>query len=259
LTTYSYDDSGRLISYVRDATRYFVVTDLAGTPEAITDGAGNVIGTLTRGAFGVHETLTGTMPIPIGYAGGVEDPVTGIVHLGLRDYDPATARWLEPDPTLYTSGAANLYSYAWDDPVDYSDTTGEGPSNLEGKCNRIAARIANLEAELVKRVDEWTKNEGLNGGGPLPECHANGSLLPYKSTHGGHALLIGIAETNLANAIADWNNSGCNGPPPTTPVVVSKTTSAFTNAAAATAATAATAAGAAAAAEFLGAVFVLAL
>ena len=62
--------------------------------------------------------------LPIGYAGGLADPVTGLVHFGFRDYEPASGRWTAIDPALYGGGQGNLYAYVGNDPIDFRDPTG---------------------------------------------------------------------------------------------------------------------------------------
>ena len=61
---------------------------------------------------------------PFGYAGGLYDRRTGLERFGVRDDDPATGRWIEPDPILFAGGGTNLYAYADDDPVDEVDPSG---------------------------------------------------------------------------------------------------------------------------------------
>ena len=64
--------------------------------------------------------------VPFGFAGGMYDPETGLVHLGAREYDPQTGRWLTPDPIGF-AGGPNLYGYVLADPVNYIDPLGHGP------------------------------------------------------------------------------------------------------------------------------------
>jgi RHS repeat-associated protein len=66
--------------------------------------------------------------LPIGFAGGLTDPVTGLVRFGFRDYEPGSGRWTARDPILYEGGQANLYVYVSNDPVSSTD-----PSGLIGK------------------------------------------------------------------------------------------------------------------------------
>ncbi len=51
-------------------------------------------------------------------------PATGLYHVGAREYDPRTARWLQRDPIDATSGDPNLYRYCGNDPVNYTDPSG---------------------------------------------------------------------------------------------------------------------------------------
>ena len=62
--------------------------------------------------------------LPIGFAGGLADPATGLVRFGWRDYDPVTGRWTAKDPTFFTGSPTNLYGYAGNDPVRLRDWNG---------------------------------------------------------------------------------------------------------------------------------------
>lgn len=61
-----------------------------------------------------------------GFVGGTNDPGTGLTHLGARDYDTATGRFLSVDPDLDSSDPQSLngYAYGGNDPVSNSDPTG---------------------------------------------------------------------------------------------------------------------------------------
>lgn len=118
-----YDDHGHVIAYHDGSATTYVVTDARGTPTEYVDSAGDISKAPSRDPFG-RRTAQGATPIPIGFASGLEDNTTGIVTLGARAYDPATARWLQPDPSLLGGGDSDLYRYAANDPVDLVDTTG---------------------------------------------------------------------------------------------------------------------------------------
>ena len=51
-------------------------------------------------------------------------PATGLYHVGAREYDPRTGRWLQRDPIDAASGDPNLYRYAENDPVNFCDANG---------------------------------------------------------------------------------------------------------------------------------------
>ena len=62
-----------------------------------------------------------------GFVDGNNDPLLGIVHLGARDYDPASGRFLSPDPLLDLENPRqwNAYSYGGANPAMNPDPTGE--------------------------------------------------------------------------------------------------------------------------------------
>ncbi|WP_413470895.1 RHS repeat-associated core domain-containing protein [Streptomyces sp. WA1-19] len=97
---------------------------------------------LTAVAFGVGQTVTRRKQLPFGgsrsstgsadwpgdrgFLGGTSDP-TGYTHLGAREYDPATGRFLSVDP-LFLAGDPtqhNGYQYGNNNPTTFADPTGE--------------------------------------------------------------------------------------------------------------------------------------
>ena len=118
LTFLYYDDEGLLYALQRGASRYYVATDQVGSPRVVTDAAGTVVKTVAYDSFGnVTADSAPGFELPFGFAGGLADPVTGLVRFGFRDYEPETGRWTARDPILFEGGQANLYVYAGGDPV----------------------------------------------------------------------------------------------------------------------------------------------
>ena len=111
--------------------RYRFVTDHLGSVRMVvrtTDGA--VVQRLDYDEFG--NVLADTNPgvQPFGFAGGLYDADTGLVRFGARDYDAVAGRWTAKDPSLFRGGL-NLYSYANNDPFNFIDVTGYGPTRAE--------------------------------------------------------------------------------------------------------------------------------
>jgi RHS repeat-associated protein len=71
-----------------------------------------------------------------GYVGGTADPMTGLTNLGAREYDPASASFLSPDPLLKPYDPQNLdpYAYAEGNPSTYADPSGQRINAPSGAC-----------------------------------------------------------------------------------------------------------------------------
>jgi RHS repeat-associated protein len=105
---------------------YRIISDQLGSPRLIVDIAtGWVAQRMDYDEFG--NVLLDTNPgfQPFGFAGGLYDPDTTLLHFGLRNYDPEIGRWITKDPALFTGGDTNLYAYVSNDPVNFIDPDGQ--------------------------------------------------------------------------------------------------------------------------------------
>ena len=100
-------------------TRY-LVTDERGTVINVTDSAGNSLATNRYDAFGVPNA--GNLG-RFQYTGQAYIGEVGLYNYKARMYSPTTARFMQPDPSLYGDGM-NIYAYAHDNPVNEVDPTG---------------------------------------------------------------------------------------------------------------------------------------
>jgi RHS repeat-associated protein len=104
---------------------------------------------LTYDSFGsVVSDSNPSLELPIGYAGGLSDPVTGLVRFGLRDYDPDAGRWTARDPVFFDAPAVNLYAYTDNDPVAFGD-----PSGLDWSWEGFKSSASQAVGQAV----EWGK------------------------------------------------------------------------------------------------------
>ncbi|MFC4856935.1 RHS repeat-associated core domain-containing protein [Actinophytocola glycyrrhizae] len=62
-----------------------------------------------------------------GFVGGTKDASTGLTHLGAREYDPTLGRFLSVDPIMDLTDPQQIhgYTYSNNNPITYSDPTGE--------------------------------------------------------------------------------------------------------------------------------------
>ncbi|MFI1147442.1 polymorphic toxin-type HINT domain-containing protein [Streptomyces sp. NPDC020817] len=109
-------------------TTSYLLADNNGTATTAVDGATQAV---TRRKFTPFGDARGTAPAvwpgKKAFVGGETDESTGLVHLGAREYDPATGRFLSVDPIVDYNEAAqqNPYAYANNSPVTFSDPSGQ--------------------------------------------------------------------------------------------------------------------------------------
>jgi len=111
--------------FTRGGHSYQIIRDDLGSPRLVLDTqSGQVAEQLDYDEYG--RTLTDTNPAlqPFGYAGGLKDTDTGLVHFAARDYDPEVGRWTTKDPIGLQGGDTDLYAYAGGDPINNTDPTG---------------------------------------------------------------------------------------------------------------------------------------
>jgi RHS repeat-associated protein len=142
-------------------TMYYVHKDYLGSISAITDASGNLVESLSYDPCSVKlgfcehsETKALVEPIPTevqgregrrrnpsdwsdynvcstlfdrGFTGHEHLDHFGLINMNGRVYDPFLARFLSPDPFIqapsYTQNY-NRYSYAWNNPLKYTDPSG---------------------------------------------------------------------------------------------------------------------------------------
>ncbi|MEW2291380.1 RHS repeat-associated core domain-containing protein [Streptomyces sp. NPDC006743] len=114
-----------------------------------------------------------------GFINGDTDSTTGLTHIGARDYDPATGRFISVDPLLELDKPQTIggYAYSAHNPTTYSDPTGtwldDGTGHSETRHDGGAAGAGNPygEGKPAGGVGDdgcyysCGDNSGTNGGG----------------------------------------------------------------------------------------------
>ena len=124
-TTWLYRDAHRPIAEltptgqaIRGTQILRILSDQTGSVRAVVDAETRaVLHSVRYDVWGNVLGETGAAQITLGYAGGLVDRDTGLVHLGTREYDPELARWTTPDPT---PRSLNRYQFAGGDPINNS-------------------------------------------------------------------------------------------------------------------------------------------
>ncbi len=114
-----------------DTGVYRYVCDQLGSPRLLVNvKTGAIAETISYDEFGNETSPTTDGEFdpqlqPFGFAGGLYDGDTKLVHFGSRDYEAQTGRWLAKDPDLFQGGQANLYVYVANDPINFRDEQGK--------------------------------------------------------------------------------------------------------------------------------------
>lgn len=124
-TAYIYGLGRVVLEQVNAAhVRLFYHQDQLGSTMALTDVTGTVVAAYTYDDNGNLTMATGASTTPFGFAGQYRDAESGLIYMGARYYNPATAQFLTRDPAYAQSESA--YGYAGNDPIDNLDPTGLG-------------------------------------------------------------------------------------------------------------------------------------
>ncbi|WP_421904106.1 RHS repeat domain-containing protein [Maridesulfovibrio sp.] len=121
-TDFAYDEEGDPVVMRCNDEVYFLASDQVGTIYMVANKEGHEVKRIIRDSFGNLIVDTNEhMNIPVGFAGGLYDRDTGLVHFGFREYDPSSGRFITPDPLGLEGGDVDVYGYCHDDPVNFVD------------------------------------------------------------------------------------------------------------------------------------------
>ncbi len=171
-------DASNVVTYLH--------ADHLGSIIARTSSSGALIasGKYTYSPFGQSSSLTGTT---FGFTGQRFDAELGLYHYKARYYSPALCRFLQADPAGYDV-SYNLYSYASNDPLSFTDPTGRSPwkESLESK---------GVDFGILDKLYDSAKKTGLEHGAVMGD---KGTVLPTTTT-GATKINTGQATAELAD------------------------------------------------------------
>lgn len=106
----------------------YACTDNLGSITRLVDGQGSVVFSASYDAWGNQTVLTDSIGFRRGFTGHEHIPEFGLINMNGRLYDPATGTFLSPDNYVqapYSSQSFNRYSYCLNNPLKYTDPSGE--------------------------------------------------------------------------------------------------------------------------------------
>ena len=156
---FTYDATGPM-SMTFYGTEYFYLKNAQGDVTGIVNAAGTQVVAYTYDAWGKLLSTTGTMAGSIGtlnpfrYRGYFYDTETGLYYLNSRYYNPGTGRFINADGYVSTGQGIvgnNMFAYCGNNPVLYSDYSGESIVGAFLAQLAIAA-LAAVESALITTV-----------------------------------------------------------------------------------------------------------
>ncbi|MFJ8579509.1 RHS repeat-associated core domain-containing protein [Micromonospora sp. NPDC093277] len=157
------------VTAVRTSTNglSFEAADRVGTAQ-LSVGATDLAVTQRRYLpFGEQRGASPNWPTEKGYVGGTVDTSTGLTHLGAREYDPDTGRFISVDPLIDYNDPQQMngYAYANNTPVTMSDPDGRWRLLPGGHYCDGCGGYNNEDQPKKKKSGSGKKKKKSSGGG----------------------------------------------------------------------------------------------
>ena len=115
-----------------DPVFYYYHADHLGSAQLMTDRAGEVVQHYSYHTHGSERYRHNTSAFSVSsrYTGQTLDEETGLYYYGARYYDPEVARFIQADSTVPDpefSQAYNRYAYVHNNPLKFTEATGQSP------------------------------------------------------------------------------------------------------------------------------------
>jgi RHS repeat-associated protein len=181
----TYDDQGApqanyayglgIVGQFDAASSYYFDFDALGSTIGLTDGFGGYVNQYSYLPFGETTIVTETVANPFRYIGewGVRDSGDGLLHMGVRAYDPSVGQFVSDDPVSFAGEDTNLRRYVGNDPVQFIDPEGlaknpppvdwsDGISAEEYQKLHQTARKCVADADGVLRTEDVPWDDWIN-------------------------------------------------------------------------------------------------
>ncbi|SMD27516.1 RHS repeat-associated core domain-containing protein [Kibdelosporangium aridum] len=122
-----YSHGGRIVGVRQgNGSLTWITGDHQGTGQIAIDAGTLAVTQRRQLPFGAPRGAVVQWPTDLGFVGGTEDESTGLTHLGARDYDPTTGRFVSVDPVMDPADAQQMngYTYSNNNPISFSDPSG---------------------------------------------------------------------------------------------------------------------------------------
>ena len=144
------------------ANVYYYHTDHLGSIKSVTDEAGTEVYSADYFAFGGKFGEQGDLDELHGFTGKEYDPDTGLYYFNARWYDSEVGRFVTEDSyrgEINNPRTLNYYSYCWNNPILYIDSTGNIPY-VHREYNRETRKYVYSYFSTPRDFDLWTITNG---------------------------------------------------------------------------------------------------
>ena len=188
------------------AEKYKLVSDRLGSIKLILKVSdGSIVQENQYTDSGNSDAPTDPTFIPFGFAGGLVDWDTKLIHFGAREYDPTPGRWTTKDPIGFNGGDTNLYGYVANDPINHIDPTGLICNYSQSSGTTICSDI-NGNITMINTKGYAGNGQGYNN--PNMQNVPNVGPLPQGSYTVGE--MVSRTPSGLINALPLTPNDGTN-------------------------------------------------
>jgi RHS repeat-associated protein len=152
--TRHYRYSGDVLASRTPAGLSWLCADHHGTAEVAIDATTLTVTVRRHLPFGAPRGgVPASWPDERGFVGGQVDPSVGLTHLGAREYDPTTGRFLSADPVSDVNDPQQMngYAYAENNPTSFSDP--DGRKTKKQTQRQIQAELKKLMKQAFRDPD----------------------------------------------------------------------------------------------------------
>ncbi|WP_291329654.1 RHS repeat-associated core domain-containing protein [Desulfovibrio sp. UCD-KL4C] len=169
-TRFQYNENGDPVAMQKNDDLYLLATDQLGSVFTVADLTGNSLQEILYDSFGrMIQNSNSDHDLYLGFAAGLHDKDTGLIHFGYREYDPTIGRFITPDPLGLAGGDVDVYGYCLDDPINFYDRTGLAGESEETEAelaDTVLNEINSTKAPSVTASEEYKKGNVEGSGIP---------------------------------------------------------------------------------------------
>ncbi|MFB7453269.1 polymorphic toxin-type HINT domain-containing protein, partial [Streptomyces sp. NPDC056194] len=153
---------------------------------------------------------------------GIDDTTTSLTHIGAREYDQNTGRFLSADPIIHFDDPLQMngYAYANNSPVTFSDPTGLEIGSTPGTCS-WDIKYCTPDQESGKDQNNGARDNSGSGttsdgatpsSGATPTKNKKPTIAGIPIPSPDEMLHRGIYASNYADAVHLWALNKCQSP-----------------------------------------------